>query len=45
MFVEVAGEAADAGAELFEAVEALDPQNLFLRVCMNFSTQPLLSGS
>src|SRR3954447_16916814 len=30
VLVEVAGELADAGAELLEGVEALDPQHLFL---------------
>ena len=30
MFVEVAGEVADAGAELLESAEAFDPQDLLL---------------
>jgi hypothetical protein len=42
--VVVAGELADPGAELLEGVEALDPQGS-LRVWMNFSTTPLVSGS
>jgi len=44
VLVEVASELADAGAELLERVEALDPQDRSLRVCRNFSTTPLVSG-
>ncbi len=39
------GEPADAGAELLEGVEALDPEHLLLERLDELSTTPLVSGS
>ena len=44
MLVEVARELADAGAELFEGVEALDPEDLFLEGLQELLDDPVGFG-